>query len=170
MASERHNKGKYSVWEIVWTQQIQVRDYPCCLYRLPFQQNAVKISYTTLTSAGAHSSVVGWSTMLQAGRSQVWDPIRSVNFFSLHNPSSCARPCGIPSLVPEGEKKCFGGVECCQHIRLTTLLLSLSQLSRQYGILNISQTYRPPWPVIGIAFVTFTLTSTPNMFADQVFW
>jgi hypothetical protein len=38
---------------------------------------------------------------------------------------------------------------------LTTLPPSMSQLSKQCGILNISQPYRPPWPVTGIAFIFF---------------
>jgi hypothetical protein len=42
-------------------------------------------------------------------------------------------------------KKCFWGVS----VRLTSLL-SVSQLSRHWGILNISQFYRPPQPVTGI--------------------
>jgi hypothetical protein len=31
----------------------------------------------------------------------------------------------------------------------------MSRLSRQCGIFNISQTYRPPWPVTGIALRYF---------------
>jgi hypothetical protein len=37
-------------------------------------------------------------------------------------------------------------------VGLTTLPPSMSLLASQCGILNISQPYRPPWPVTGIAF------------------
>jgi hypothetical protein len=37
--------------------------------------------------------------------------------------------------------------------RLTTLLPSVSLMSRQCGILNISQPYRPPQPVMGIVLL-----------------
>jgi hypothetical protein len=55
-------------------------------------------------------------------------------------------------MIPEAEK-CFWGVEHGQCVRLTTLL------PKKCGSLNISQPYRPPWPVTGIAFY-FLFTDT----------
>jgi hypothetical protein len=43
-------------------------------------------------------------------------------------------------------------VKCGRCTGLTTLPPSVNQLSRQSGILNISQLYRPRRPVTGIAF------------------
>jgi hypothetical protein len=51
------------------------------------------------------------------------------------------------------KKRCFWGVKCGGCIGLRTLLPSVSRLSRQWGILNISQPYRPPRPVTGIALL-----------------
>jgi hypothetical protein len=50
----------------------------------------------------------------------------------------------------------FLGVERGRCIRLTTLLQSMSWLSRQCGIFNISQPYSPPRPVTGITIITIT--------------
>jgi hypothetical protein len=56
-------------------------------------------------------------------------------------------------------KKNLWGVEYGWCIRLTTLPPSMSQLCRQCGVLNISQPYRPPRPVMGITLLYFTLLS-----------
>jgi hypothetical protein len=45
----------------------------------PFSKFPWKIMYLYVY-CGAHSSVVGWGTMLQAGQSQVRFPIRSLDF------------------------------------------------------------------------------------------
>jgi hypothetical protein len=50
-------------------------------------------------------------------------------------------------------RKCLWGVECGWRVRLTASLPSMSQLSRQYGIVDISQPYKPPWPVTRIALL-----------------
>jgi hypothetical protein len=49
------------------------------------------------------------------------------------------------------------GEERGRCVRLTTLTTSVSRLFRQCGILNISQPYRPPRPVAGIALIYFTI-------------
>jgi hypothetical protein len=62
----------------------------------------------------------------------------------------------------------FCGVERGRRVGLTTLQESVSRLSRQCEILNISQTYRPSRPVTGIALLFFTLVACSSTFACGV--
>jgi hypothetical protein len=78
---------------------------------------------------------------------------------NLPNHSGLTRPLGFTQPLTEmstgniKKKTWFWGVKCCQCLELTTLPLSMSRLSRQCGILNISQPYRPPRHVTGIALL-----------------
>jgi hypothetical protein len=52
-------------------------------------------------------------------------------------------------------KFCIGWVNCGRCVGLTIWLASVCRLSRQCGILNTSQPYRPPRPVTGIALLLY---------------
>jgi hypothetical protein len=85
-----------------------------------------------MKEAGAHGSVVGWDTMLQAGKMPVRVQV-NVEFFNLPNPSSRTMALGSTQRLTEMSTRKLSGGKSSRRVGLRTLPPSMSRISENVG-------------------------------------
>jgi hypothetical protein len=98
--------------------------------------------------SGARGSVVGWGTMLQARRSLVPFPMRSLDFFNLPYPSSLTIALGSAQPLTEVNTRNFRWGKG-RPVGNADNLTAIYRLSTKCGSLDVLQSYGPPRPVKG---------------------
>jgi hypothetical protein len=102
-----------------------------CLHCIMLEHRVSLTLPSAIFNLGARGSIVGWGTMLQARRLRVQVPIRWI-FFNLPNPSSCTVTLESTQPLNRNEyQESSWGAKNGWCVKLTTLLASVSQLSRE---------------------------------------